>query len=80
MADNIFSDNSIKRDLEKLEDVPKEEANIGVVVEGGDVGVTGSVSKDLGKPGGWDVAAEGTWMRRTGAKLAALLRWKGNSE
>ena len=75
--ENPFSDNAIKRSLEKLEDVPREEANIGVVVEGSDVGITGSVSKDIGKAGGWEVAAEGTWMRRTGAKLAALFSWRG---
>lgn len=74
---DLFTDNKIKESLEKLEDVPKNEAEIGVVVEGKDVGVTGSVSKDIGKPGGWDVAAQGTWMQRTGARLAALLRWRG---
>lgn len=74
---SLFDENSIKRNLDKLEKVPENEANIGVVVQDGDVGVTGSVSKDIGKPGGWDVSAEGTWMRRTGAKLAALLRWRG---
>lgn len=73
----LFSDDAIKASLDKLDDVPKEEASIGVVVQCNDIGVTGSVSKDIGKPGGWDVAAEGTWMRRTGAKIAALLRWKG---
>lgn len=72
-----FSTNSIKQSLEKLEDIPKEEANVGVVVQGNDVGVTGSVSKDLGNPGGWEVAAEGTWMRWAGAKFAALFKWKG---
>jgi len=77
MSDSPFGENSIKRNLDKLEDVPKEEASIGVVVEGGDIGVTASVSRDIGKPEGWEVAAEGTWMRKTGARLAALLKWKG---
>lgn len=78
-SDDLFGDNAIKRYLDKLEDVPDEGAEVGVVVEGTDVGIKGSVSKDLGKAGGWDVAAEGSWMRRQGAKLAAMLRWRGKT-
>lgn len=55
----------------------RQEAELGVIVEGKDVGVTGNVTKDIGKPGGWAVAAEGSWMQKTGAKIAALLTWKG---
>ena len=73
MGENPFSSDKLSDQLKKL---PDNEANVGVVVEGKDIGITGSVSKDVGKPGGWWFGAEGTWTK-TKAKLAALLTWKG---
>lgn len=70
---NPFSSEILAEQLKKL---PSNEANVGVVKEGKEVGVTGSVSKDIGKPGGWWFGAEGTWTK-TKSKIAALFTWKG---
>lgn len=70
-----FSDKNIRDSFKKLENLEENKAEIGIVVEDSDIGIAGSISKDIGKPGGWEVGAEGSWMRRTGAKLAALLKW-----
>jgi hypothetical protein len=72
-----FEEGLFEREMAKIKDLPREEANIGIAVEGKDVGVKGSVAKDIGKPGGWELEAQGSWMQRAGAKLAALLSWKG---
>lgn len=76
--DSVFGDNVIKRYLDDLEDLPLEHADVGVVVKDGDVGITGSVNKDIGKPGGWKFAAEGSWMHKAGKSVKALLTWKKN--
>jgi hypothetical protein len=66
--------------LDKLKDLPDGESQAGIVVKPGaggiDVGVTGSISEDIGKPGGWFFLAEGSWMRKAGGSIAAMLRRK----
>lgn len=74
---DIFSPEATQRQLEQLGEQPPEQGGIGVVVNGKDVGVQGAVNKDVGKPGGWFVLAEGSWMRRAGGSVAGWLGWKG---
>lgn len=69
----LFSQEKLAEQLKKL---PENEANIGVVTEGKDIGITGSVSKDIGKPGGWWFGAEGTWVKAK-SRIAAMFSWKG---
>lgn len=79
MPNGIFSPDATKAQIEKLSELPAEEGGIGVqATSGGDVGIVGSVHKDLGKPGGWFVLGEGSWMRKAGGKVIGRLRWKGN--
>lgn len=66
--------------MKELDTIQKEHAEVGVITKDGDIGVIGSVSRDIGKPGGWEVAAEGGWMKKTKAWAAAILTWKGKSE
>jgi hypothetical protein len=81
MADLLkFSKEATQAQLDKLKDIPEREAQAGIVVKpsgsGIDVGVTGSISEDIGKPGGWFFLAEGSWMRKAGGSIAAMLRRK----
>ena len=82
MADKVlvFSKEATQAQLDKLKDLPEREAQAGVVVKPGasglDVGVTGSISEDIGKPGGWFFLAEGSWLRKAGGSFAAMLRRK----
>jgi hypothetical protein len=70
------SDSPLKDALAKIEDLPANEAEIGVVASrDGGVGAFGQVSTTLGK--GWSVGARGEIVHRTGWKLAAIARWKG---
>lgn len=73
---DIFSPESTQKQIDALRDLPKERIQVGIVVDGKDVGVEGSASKDLGKPGGWFVAAQGT-LSRTKKRIAAMLGWSG---
>lgn len=64
--------------LKKLPDLPPDEGGIGAVAtSAGDVGVQGAINKDIGKPGGWFVLGEGSWMRRAGGSISGWLGWKG---
>lgn len=78
---NIFSPaNTAKAVQDAIEkpDLPKEEAGIGfTATSGGDVGIAGHANKDLGKPGGWFLLAEGSWFRKAGGKVTTWLGWKG---
>ena len=78
---DIFSPNATQAQLDKLKDLKDDEAEIGAVVKPGmnglDVGAKGSISQDIGKPGGWGFLAEGSWMKKAGGSVAAMLRRKG---
>lgn len=78
---DIFSPQATQAQLDKLKDLPDNDAQAGIVVKpssgGLDVGVQGSISEDIGKPGGWVFIAEGSWMRKAGASFAAMFRRKG---
>lgn len=71
----IFSDESLRSELSKLEEIPKSHGEVGVAATPGDIGVEGSVSKPIGK--GWEVEAQGSWYLKAKAKVAALLTWTG---
>lgn len=59
-------------------DLPSEDVGIGITATtAGDVGIHGRANKDIGKPGGWFVLAEGSWMRKAGGKVSGWLGWKG---
>jgi hypothetical protein len=81
VSPDIFSPNATQAQLDKLKEIKDGEGEIGAVVKpsasGIDVGVTGHVSEDIGKPGGWFVLAEGSWMKKAGASFSAMLRRKG---
>lgn len=77
-----MSDRPITDALGKLENIPSETLQAGVVAEGGtskpsDVGIAIEGAKDLGKPGGWQGAASAQWWKEKGWSLAAWLGWKG---
>ena len=75
--DGIFSPASTQAQIEKLSNLPAEEGGIGVTATtSGDVGIVGSVHKDIGKPGGWFALGEGSWMRKAGGRFTGLLKWK----
>lgn len=78
---SIFSKDATQAQLDKLKDLKDNDAAAGVVVKPGadglDVGVQGHVSQDIGKPGGWFVLAEGSWLKKAGGSFAAMLRRKG---
>ena len=74
---NPFSQDATQRELDKLSNLPPEQGGIGIVVQGADVGVQGAVAKDLGKPGGWTLAASGQWFKQQGYAAAAWLGWRG---
>lgn len=59
-----------------LKHLPTNQANVGIVAEGSDIGVTGSVQNDFGKPGGWSVAAAGEWFKDRGKRAAIWLNWQ----
>jgi hypothetical protein len=72
------SDQTPLRDaIAKIDTLPENEVTIGVVSENGDVGAQVEGQKDIGKPGGWTVAASAQWLKKTGYKAAALVRWRG---
>jgi hypothetical protein len=73
----IFSDSALKAQVERLEDLPKEQGGIGVVASNGDVGVEASVNKQLGK--GWFVRGDGSWMSRAGYTVRGWFGWKGQA-
>jgi hypothetical protein len=67
----------IRSAIEKLEDLPRDQVQAGVAAKaGGDVGAFVEAQKDIGRPGGWTLAAAGEWMRRAGWSAAGVLRWK----
>jgi hypothetical protein len=63
--------------IAKIDKLPENEVNIGVIAENGDVGGSIEGQKDIGKPGGWTVAASAKWLKKAGYSAAALLKWKG---
>ena len=75
---DIFGPEATKKHVKRLPDLPKEEVGIGLTATtSGDIGVEGHANKDIGKPGGWFVLAEGSWMRRAGGTVTGWLGWKG---
>lgn len=70
----IFSPEALQNELKKLEDNKTLETGIGVVVKDSDVGVTGSIQKDVGK--NWTFLAEGSWMRKAGKSFVAMFTKK----
>jgi hypothetical protein len=73
MADIDLSPEALRKSIESL---PPEQGGIGAVADGNDVGIAGSVSKQL--PKGWRVQAAGQWMKATGYKAAVWLGWTGS--
>lgn len=69
-----MSDTPIADSIGKLKDLPKNELEIGGVVEGDDAGVEGRFQKQVGK--GTSIAVEGGWMKRTGYRVAGFFGWK----
>lgn len=74
---DIFTPEALDAQLKKLPDLPANEGGVGVVATKNDIGVKGQVNVDVGKPGGWFVLAEGSWMRRAGATVSGWVGWKG---
>lgn len=73
----IFDAEATKKHVKQLPDLPPEEVGIGVTATtAGDIGIEGHANKDLGRPGGWFVLAEGSWMRKAGGTLTTWLGWK----
>lgn len=70
-----MSDTPIKDSIDKLNDLPAREAEIGVVKNDKDFGVQGSWSTPIGKD--WSFGAAGQWMKEAGWSLAAKFGWKG---
>lgn len=75
----LFSPEQLRTELKKLPELPAEQAGVGVVATSDDIGIRGEVNKDIGKPGGWFVMAEGSWMKRAGGSVAGWIGWKGKS-
>jgi hypothetical protein len=74
----IFDSEYLAKEIhETLPNLPAEEGHVGAVVQNGDFGVEGDVSKQLGK--GVFVAAEGSWFSRAGYRAAAMIGWKKKS-
>lgn len=83
MVDNtqlpgIFSDSNLAKEVQKVDELPKEEVNFGVVAENGDAGVELTASKDL--PHDFYVEGDASWMKKTGYKVAALIGWRPKSK
>lgn len=72
MSNPRFSPDALKQQVDKL---PANQAQLGVAVEGTDVGIQGSVSTPLGK--GWTVSAAGQWFKEKGYAAAAWFKWTG---
>lgn len=73
MAESPFSQENLRK---TVQDLPPEQGGIGVAVKPNDIGVTGSVNKQIGK--GWSVSAAGQWWSKTKDYVAgAWLTWKG---
>lgn len=72
----IFSEESTKKAIDDLSELPKEQGGFGVVAKNKDIGIQGSVSTDIGNPGGWSVAATASWMRKQGASAALWFDWR----
>jgi hypothetical protein len=65
---------SRERDERDAAESCRRRGHVGAVVQNGDFGVEGEVSKQLGK--GVFVAAEGSWFARAGYRAAAMIGWK----
>ncbi len=76
MSDPIFSQEKLRK---TIQDLPPEQGGVGVVLQNGEVGVTGAVKTDVGKPGGWTLAATGQWIKSEGYRAAAWLGWTGKT-
>ena len=76
MTDSPFSQEALRKTVESL---PSESGGIGVVVKPHDIGISGSVKTDVGRPGGWTLAATGEWFKQSGYKAAAWLGWTGKT-
>lgn len=63
--------------IRDVENLPTNEAEIGVVATADDVGVQGRVSKTFGEA--WRAGATGQWFRDKGWQVAAFLGWRGGS-
>lgn len=74
MSDPIFTPERLRQSIQKASP-PTESGGIGIVTEGKDVGIAGSVNKGLGK--GWSLTAAGSWFKDKGYQAAAWLGWRG---
>lgn len=76
---NPFSPESTQKHIDALSQLPTEHGQIGVVADGKNIALEGSVSKDIGKPGGFFVAAQGT-LSRTTKRVAGMIGWTGKQK
>jgi hypothetical protein len=72
------TDTPLKDAIAKMDAFPENEVTIGGVYEqGGDAGGMIEGQKDIGKPGGWSMAAAAQWMKKAGWRATGVLKWKG---
>jgi hypothetical protein len=71
----LLPESATASQFRRLDELPKDQGGIGVVAEDGQVGVAGAVNKQVGKKG-WFVQGEGSWMSRTGYRVAGWFGWK----
>jgi hypothetical protein len=78
MTDEIvtITEPLFKERRQQLEALPAEQGGIGVVAENGQAGVAGGINKSIGKKGCF-FQADGSWMSRTGGRVAAWIGWRG---
>ena len=70
-----FSPDALRQSVEAL---PPEQGGIGAVATPGDVGLAGSVKRDIGKPGGWWIGATGhAWLKAKDYAASVWLGWSG---
>ena len=67
----ILSPDFTKKHIEAL---PANQGGIGLVADGSDIGVQGSVKKDLTSR--WSLAASGEWFKDKGRRVAIWLNWQ----
>lgn len=66
--------------LNKTIEIPKVEdqsADLAVEKTRDDLGITGSASVDIGKPGGWSLGGAGGYWKNAGATVKGWVKWRG---
>jgi hypothetical protein len=72
-----MTERPIRDYLGNLDNLPKQEFQVGIVADEKDQGAVVEGSVDFGKPGGWSTTIQAQWMRVKGASGAWFLKWKG---